>query len=53
MNTEFYPMQQTFAQYNNNFAFNYDMLNVEREVKVDETYNLLPALWNFEDYFTI
>jgi hypothetical protein len=56
MNTEFYTAQgqnNCFAQYNNNFAFNYEMLNVDREVKVEDTFNLLPALWNFEDYFTI
>jgi len=60
METDFYtaqPINGNFTntqQYNNNFAFNFnDILNVDREVKAEDTFNLLPALWNFEDYFTI
>jgi hypothetical protein len=58
METDFYttqPLNGNFTtQYTNNFAFNFnDILNVDREVKAEDTFNLLPALWNFEDYFTI
>jgi hypothetical protein len=52
---DFYNQQinNNFVQFNTHFPFNYEMVNVEREVKVEEAYNLLPALWNFDDFFTI
>jgi len=61
METDFYTAQPlnnnnftNTQQYNTGFAFNFnDILNVDREVKAEDTFNLLPALWNFEDYFTI
>jgi hypothetical protein len=46
-------MNNNFVHFNTNFPFNYEMINVEREVKMEEAYNLLPALWNFDDFFTI
>jgi hypothetical protein len=53
METDFYtaqPINNNFTtQYTNNFAFNFnDILNVDREVKAEDTFNLLPALWNFK-----
>jgi hypothetical protein len=56
-NTDFYQMNQPINnnfqpfQYNN-FALNYDLVNMNAEVKPEEV-NMLPNLWNFEDYFTI